>query len=37
VPYVAKLLAELKGQSLETIAQATSHNFEILFSGVITG
>ena len=34
VPYVAKLLAELKGQSLETIAQATSHNFETLFSGV---
>lgn len=36
VPYVAKLLAELKGQSLETIAQATSHNFETLFTGVKT-
>jgi TatD DNase family protein len=34
VPFVAKLLAELKGQSLETIAHATSHNFEMLFSGV---
>ena len=34
VPYVAKLLAELKGQPLETIAQATSRNFETLFSGV---
>lgn len=37
VPYVAKLIAELKGQTLETIAQATSHNFEMLFSGVKTG
>ena len=37
VPYVAKLISELKGQSLETIAQATSHNFETLFSGVKTG
>ena len=36
VPYVAKLIAELKGQSLETIAEATSHNFETLFSGVKT-
>jgi TatD DNase family protein len=34
VPYVAKLIAELKGEKLETIAQATSHNFETLFSGV---
>ena len=34
VPYVAKLIAELKGQSLETIAQSTSQNFETLFSGV---
>lgn len=34
VPYVAKLLADLKGQSIETIAQATSHNFETLFPGV---
>ncbi|MFN5348899.1 MAG: TatD family hydrolase [Polaromonas sp.] len=34
VPYVAKLIAELKGEKLETIAQATSHNFEQLFEGV---
>ncbi len=36
VPYVAQLIAELKGQSLETIAHATSHNFETLFQGVKT-
>ncbi|MDB5891782.1 MAG: TatD-related deoxyribonuclease [Polaromonas sp.] len=34
VPYVAKLVAELKGLDLETIASATSHNFESLFRGV---
>ena len=34
VPYVAKLIAELKGESLETIAQATSLNFDQLFKGV---
>lgn len=34
VPYVAKLIAELKGEKLETIAQATSDNFEQLFIGV---
>ena len=34
VPYVAKLVAELKGQSLEVIAEATSRNFEDLFTGV---
>ena len=34
VPYVAKLIGELKGQSLETIAQATSQNFETLFVDV---
>jgi len=36
VPYVAKLIAELKDQPLETIARATSLNFETLFSGVKT-
>ena len=36
VPYVAKLVAELKGHTLETIAEATSHNFEQLFTGVNT-
>lgn len=34
VPYVAKLIAELKGQSLETVASATSLNFEQLFTAV---
>ncbi|MFC6280997.1 MULTISPECIES: TatD family hydrolase [Polaromonas] len=34
VPYVAKLIAELKQASLETIASATSLNFERLFKGV---
>ena len=34
VPYVAQLIAELKGESLQTIAGATSHNFEQLFTGV---
>lgn len=34
VPYVAKLVAELKGKSLGTIAEATSRNFEDLFTGV---
>lgn len=37
VPYVAKLIAELKGEKLETIAQATSDNFEQLFVGVTAG
>lgn len=35
VPYVAKLIAELKQQSVETIADATSQNFERLFKGVL--
>ena len=35
VPYVAKLLAELKNESVETIANATSRNFEQLFKGVL--
>ena len=34
VPYVAKLIAELKGESLQAIADATSGNFEQLFKGV---
>ncbi len=34
VPYVAQLIAQLKGESLETIAHATSRNFEQLFTGV---
>ena len=35
VPYVAKLIAELKGQPIEAIAEATSRNFEQLFTGVL--
>ncbi len=35
VPYVAKMIAELQGQPLETIARATSRNFEQLFKGVM--
>ena len=34
VPYVAKLIAELRGETLETIARVTSQNFEQLFTGV---
>ncbi len=34
VPYVAKLIAEIRQQSLETIAEATSLNFEQLFKAV---
>ena len=35
VPLVAQQLAELKQQSLQSIAEATSRNFEQLFSGVM--
>jgi TatD DNase family protein len=35
VPYVAKLIAELKAQSLEAVASATSLNFDRLFTGVV--
>jgi TatD DNase family protein len=31
VPFVAQQLAEIKGETLETIGRATSHNFERLF------
>ncbi len=34
VPHVAKLIAELRSETLETIADATSQNFELLFTGV---
>ncbi|MDP3170722.1 MAG: TatD family hydrolase [Polaromonas sp.] len=36
VPYVATQVAELKQVPVETIAEATSRNFERLFSGVLT-
>lgn len=35
VPYVAQQLADLKGCSLETVAQATTANFDRLFSKVL--
>ena len=35
VPLVAKLVAELKGQPIETVAAATSQNFTDLFSRVL--
>ena len=35
VPYVAQLVADLKHESIETIASATGHNFERLFTGVM--
>ena len=34
VPFVAQLIAELKGDSLQTVAKVTSRNFEQLFTGV---
>jgi TatD DNase family protein len=33
VPYVAQQIAELKGLSLEAVADATTRNFETLFAG----
>jgi TatD DNase family protein len=35
VPFVAKQVAEIRQMPVETIAEATSRNFERLFSGVI--
>jgi TatD DNase family protein len=34
VPFVAKQIAEIKGMTLEAVAEATSHNFDQLFSSV---
>ena len=36
VPYVAKQIAEVRGMDLQAVAEATSRNFETLFSGVKT-
>jgi TatD DNase family protein len=35
VPFVAKQIAEIKGVSVEAVAEATSHNFDQLFSGIL--
>jgi TatD DNase family protein len=35
VPYVAKLLAELRGATPEDIGHLTSVNFDVLFSKVV--
>ncbi len=35
VPFVAKQIAEIKGMSIEAIAEATSRNFDQLFSAVL--
>jgi TatD DNase family protein len=35
VPFVAKQIAEIKGMSVEEVAEATSRNFDQLFSGVL--
>ena len=35
VPHVARQIAEVRGMSLEAVAEATSRNFERLFKGVI--
>ena len=36
VPYVARQLAEVKGLPVEEVAEATSRNFERLFSRTMT-
>ena len=35
VPFVAKQIAEIKGVSVEAVAETTSRNFDELFSGVL--
>jgi TatD DNase family protein len=35
VPFVAQQIAQIKGLSIEAVAQATSRNFDQLFSGVL--
>jgi TatD DNase family protein len=35
VPFVAQQIAEIKGISIEAVAEATSRNFDQLFSGVL--
>ncbi len=35
VPFVAKQIADIKGLTVEAVAEATSHNFDRLFSAVL--
>jgi TatD DNase family protein len=35
VPFVAKLIGEIKGLPVEAVAEATSHNFDQLFKAVL--
>jgi TatD DNase family protein len=35
VPFVAKQIADIKGISVEAVAEATSRNFDQLFSAVL--
>ncbi len=35
VPFVAKQIAEIKGMTVEAVAEATNHNFDQLFSAVL--
>lgn len=35
VPFVAQQIADIKGLSIEAVAEATSHNFDRLFSAVL--
>jgi len=35
VPYVARQIAEIKGVSVETVAEATSQNFDVLFNRAV--
>jgi TatD DNase family protein len=35
VPFVAQQIAQIKGMTVEAVAQATSHNFDQLFSAVL--
>ena len=36
VPFVAKQIAEVRGMSVEAVAEATNRNFDRLFSGVVS-
>jgi TatD DNase family protein len=35
VPHVAKLIAEIKGMPVEAVAEATSHNVDVLFNRLV--